>query len=264
MLEAVQQFFQLDDSTARFLGSYVLGGAVLATLGWAWATWGPKHAAVVATRDPATERRERPAIIVFGIRVGRAFVNFVAGLPITPNQVTSVGLVLVVFNCALYAVSHNAFWFGSGLISALLFDTLDGLVARTQGTSSKFGGYLDAVIDRYQEILIFATIGAVTEQWPVVFLIVTGSLVTSYNKARVALEIETGNKEWPDLLEKPMRLFVLCVGLIGTPIIPWFLPVTLWMLAAMTHFTALQRFARAYFLMKDARAEEAARAEAGR
>ena len=79
-------------------------------------------------------------------------------------------------------------------------------------------------------------------------------------KSRVALEIETDNKGWPDLLEKPMRLFILCTGLIGAPVMAWFLPVSLWILAVLTHVTALQRFARACFIIheSEARAQEAA------
>jgi phosphatidylglycerophosphate synthase len=250
MSVSLQDFFQLDDPTLGFLKFYVAAAAVLLVADFAVRRLRPARPAS-APRPDRTTGRARPVMIAWARRLGAAFVRLVAGLPITPNQVTVIGLLLVLYNCLVFAVTHDTFWFGAGLIGALLFDTLDGQVARAQNSSSHFGGYLDAMIDRYQEIFIFVSIGAVLDRWPLAFLVITGSLAVSYAKARVALEIPTSNKGWPDLFEKPIRLFVLCVGLIGAPIIPWFLPCALWMLAAITHFTALQRFTRAYFLLKD-------------
>jgi phosphatidylglycerophosphate synthase len=247
MVESLQHLLQLDDATFRFFGIYIVVVTVLAASSLAYAKFRGAPSAV----DTRAPRRERPPIVEASIAFGNRFVTFVAHLPITPNQITVIGLLLVWLNCALFFLSGNTLWFGSSLIAALLLDTLDGLVARAQGTSSKFGGYLDAVIDRYQEVSIYLTIGIVLDQWAAAFCIITGSMLTSYNKARVALEMPSSNKGWPDLLEKPLRLFILCVGLIGAPFIPWLLTFALWMLAAMTHFTALQRFTRAYFMFTD-------------
>lgn len=83
------------------------------------------------------------------------------------------------------------------------------------------------------------------------FLVISGSMLTSYNKARTAIEIPVDNKAWPDFLSKPTLLFFLCVALIGDTSLPWLLPFTLWSLAVLTHFTALQRMFRAYFLIQD-------------
>lgn len=246
MLQPVQEFFRMDDATFSFVGWFIAIGVLLAA---ASAVHGMRRSSAPAT---AAASGGRPAAVSRAIAFGQAFVDVVARSGVTPNQITVIGLLLVVFNCGIFVWTANPFWFGSGLIASLLFDTLDGLVARAQGTSSHLGGYLDAIVDRYEEVLIYLVIGYVLEQWFVAFLIITGSMLISYNKARTALEIETSNKGWPDLLIKPVRLFILCVGLIGAPVLSWFLPVALWMLAAMTHFTALQRFTRAAFILSDA------------
>lgn len=243
VFDALQNFFMMDDPTFGFAGFFIVFFVVLYAL-----------SLVVGKRKPIApgkrdEPKNRSAFIALSIETGKSFVGFIASLSITPNQITAIGLVLVFFNCGLFVVYENTFWLGSGLIAALLFDTLDGAVARAQGTSSKFGGYLDAVIDRYQEVVIYLVIGFVLDQWLPAFLIITGSMLISYNKARVALEVETSNKGWPDLLEKPVRLFILCVGLIGDGTLPWMLSFSLWMLVIMTHFTAIQRFVRAYFIL---------------
>lgn len=257
MLDAIQTFFMMDDVTFTFAG-YALSLYILIAL--ASAVTSRLRARTESSRsesknEVAVEKpRRRRRGVELGVNAGARFVHFVANLPVSPNQITLIGMALVVFNCALFVAYENTFWLGTGLIAALLFDTLDGLVARTQGTSSRYGGYLDAIVDRYQEVVIYLTLGWVLDQWLPVFLIMTGSMLTSYAKARTALEIDIDNKQWPDLLEKPMRLFILCVGLIGNPTLPWMLPFALWLLAALTHFTALQRTMRARFMLLDAEA----------
>ena len=241
----VQNLLQMDDVTFSFLQIFVGTGLVLA-LASALVTPRAPH-----KRPASQDAGGRSQFIKFAVQSGKSIVEFVGNTRISPNDVTLIGMALVIFNCAVFAISKNTFWFGTGLIAALLFDTLDGLVARYQGTSSLVGGYLDAVIDRYQEIVVYFTIGWVLDQWPIALLILSAAMLTSYNKARVALELQTSNKAWPDLLEKPLRMVILCVALIGAPIVPWLLPAGLWMLVVMTHFTALQRFARARFLLSD-------------
>lgn len=188
---------------------------------------------------------------IFG-SFGRWFLNWLANSDVTPNQITCIGLALVLANCSFYLISRDTFWLGVGLALSFTFDSLDGVIARRQGTQSKFGGYLDAIADRYQEIAAYLVIAWVNGYWPVVFFVVTGSLLTSYNKARTAIEIPVDNKAWPDLLDRPRRMWLLCAALILDGAIP--IPAALGgrplylvliILAVLTHFTAFQRFFRA-------------------
>jgi phosphatidylglycerophosphate synthase len=188
---------------------------------------------------PPKPPRARPA----GPRNGP--LDRLARARITPNQITLIGLFLVTANSALYLWHQNPFTLGTGLMFSYLFDALDGVVARRQGTVSRFGGYLDAVIDRYQELVTFIALAWVNDWWALVFFVATGSMLTSYNKARAAMEMPVDNKSWPDLLERPQRLWIVCVALIGQNSLPWLLPGILGLLGVLTHFTALQRFVRA-------------------
>ncbi|MEE8438408.1 MAG: CDP-alcohol phosphatidyltransferase family protein [Micropepsaceae bacterium] len=173
-----------------------------------------------------------------------------AGL--TPNQITLLGLVLVVLNCALFCWHKSTFWLGLGLAVSFAFDALDGAVARLRNMSSKFGGYLDGVIDRYQEIVVFASIAWVTGWWALSFFALTGSLMVSYNKARAAIEIPIENHAWPDLLERFERVVILSLALLLDSFVT--LPdvlggrvlfLALLVLGALAHLTAIQRFFRA-------------------
>jgi len=72
--------------------------------------------------------------------------KFVARLGLTPNLVTTVGLVLVVAAYFLFQEGHYAI----GLVAAWIMtflDTVDGKLARLTLTSSKFGNLYDHGID---------------------------------------------------------------------------------------------------------------------
>jgi CDP-diacylglycerol--glycerol-3-phosphate 3-phosphatidyltransferase len=243
MVEFVQDLLRVDGATARFATLYLC--AIVALLAAS-----AVHARVVPGRREARAQGSRAQRI--GKNALGGFIRWLASRRITPNQVTWIGLGLVLFNCAYFVCHRNTFLFGTGLIVAYLFDSLDGAVARAQGSSSKFGAYLDAVVDRYQEIATYLAVGLVTQMWLASFLVITGSMLTSYNKARAAIEIPVDNKGWPDLLGKGVRLFCLCCALIGDATLPWLLPFMLYALAAMTHFTAAQRIVRGYLLIRQA------------
>jgi archaetidylinositol phosphate synthase len=182
----------------------------------------------------------------------KALAKPLANAGFSPNQVTILGFVLILANCAAFYWHHSTLWFGIGLILSFAFDALDGAVARMRGMTSKFGGYLDGVIDRYQEIAVYAVIAWMTGWWAAAFFAMTGSLMVSYNKARTAIEIPIENHNWPDLLERFERIVILCVALVldSFLVLPEMLGTRVLFLAllvigVLSHITAVQRFFRA-------------------
>ena len=191
----------------------------------------------------------------YGDRLNRLWEFLARGIVrtgLSPNAVTLGGLVLVVAGAAAYPIHRDSLLFALWLAVAFSFDGLDGAVARLTGRSSKFGGYLDAVIDRYQELAVLASIAWVHDAWPAALLVVSGSFLTSYNKARAAMEIAIDNAGWPDLIERLERvIFIIALLAIARflPIVPGtdiaLLPAGLVVLGTLAHATALQRFFRA-------------------
>ena len=188
--------------------------------------------------------------------IGRTFFETLASCGVTPNQVTFAGLGLVLLNCGLFLYHHDHFALGLGLSLSYAVDALDGAIARRQGTVSKFGGYLDSVIDRYQEIAAYFVLAIVNGWWAVAFVLTTGCMLISYNKAAAALEIPVNDKGWPDLMERARRMWIFCAALMldNSIALPAalggsFLLAVLWYLSILTHFTALQRFVRARRLL---------------
>ncbi len=193
--------------------------------------------------DPMWERLARP----------------LARAGMTPNQVTALGLGLIALASGAY-LWHGSHWiFGLTLAAAFVFDALDGAVARQTGLSSKLGGYFDAMVDRYQELIVLLAIGFVTGLWLLALLAFSGAMLTSYAKARAAIEVPVSNTDWPDLFERLERIIYLCVLLVlaGVTGWDWAMPAGLALYAGLCHLTALQRAARAARLL---RAADAARA----
>lgn len=188
--------------------------------------------------DPAWERLARP----------------LARAGMTPNQVTALGLGLIALASLAY-LWHRSHWvFGLTLALAFVFDALDGAVARQTGLSSKLGGYFDAMVDRYQELAVLLAIGWVTGLWPLALLAFSGAMLTSYAKARAAIEVPVSNTDWPDLFERLERIIFLCVLLVlaGVTGWQWAMPAGLALYAALCHLTALQRAARAARILRAA------------
>ena len=175
--------------------------------------------------------------------VGRALAE--RGL--TPNMLTVIGVLLNVAVAVIIAVGQAQVG-GALLLVASAFDMLDGAVARATGTSSRFGGFLDSTLDRYSEAVVYGGVLIYLLERPddaktgaiLVFLASAGALLISYARARAEA---AGYKASVGLAARPERvvLLALCL-LIDQPL--W----ALWVLAFVTHLTALTRIVHVWRL----------------
>ncbi len=180
-------------------------------------------------------------------RILQIITKTIVKFNITANMITIIGLLLVIVASIIYYITENSLIFGIFLIISFTFDAMDGAVARLSGTTSKFGAYLDAVIDRYQESIVYLVIGIVTGHTILVYIAVTGSLLTSYHKARASMETDVENDNWPDLFERTERVASISIILMISHFITSFdfLFYSLIVISILTHVTAIQRFFRA-------------------
>lgn len=186
----------------------------------------------------------RPALSRVLTPVGEALAR--TGL--TPNAITVTGTVGVVAAALVFYPRGDLFW-GTVVITVfVLFDMLDGAVARVTGTTSTWGAFLDSCMDRVADAAIFSglvlwlTGGGHNELLAVLalFCLVAGALV-SYVKARAEGLGYTCNV---GIAERTERLIV---GLVGAGLsglgVPYALHIGLWLLAAASAVTVVQRFA---------------------
>ena len=173
-------------------------------------------------------------------------------LKVPPDLLTLLGLCGTGASCAYYLVVNRNTWLFCGLVLACgLCDVLDGAVARLSGRTSRWGSYLDAMADRYADTMVALTVAWVTQYWLLISLVLAGSLLISYAKARASMEVAVTNMEWPDLMERTERGLIFLGGLALSAKYPrtWHGHDVFWWtligLAVAIHLTVIQRMWRA-------------------
>lgn len=183
-------------------------------------------------------------------------------LGIKPNHITIAGLVLTLLAAWFLCNKEIYYAFSIGLI-ACLFDGADGLVARSTGTSSIKGGYLDAVIDRYADCIAFSALilGGWMEPiegvefisgevWAIIAL--AGAFQTSYSRA--AAERLGVTQEGIGIIERPERWFLLGMGILIGELLGDVETIITWVVAFLAIFgniTVLQRMYHFWTEAKD-------------
>jgi CDP-diacylglycerol---glycerol-3-phosphate 3-phosphatidyltransferase len=168
---------------------------------------------------------------------------------LTPDIVTVLGTVVAVAG-ALTLFPMGKLFAGTLVVwFFVLFDMLDGAMARERGGGTRFGAVLDATCDRISDGAVFCGL-----LWWIAFglhdkLLVVATLiclvtsqVISYIKARAEA---SGLRGDGGIIERPERLIIVLVGagVSDFPFVAWppALPVAMWLLAVASVVTCAQR-----------------------
>ncbi|WP_136245892.1 phosphatidylinositol phosphate synthase [Mycobacterium intracellulare] len=170
-------------------------------------------------------------------------------LGLTPDVVTILGTVVAVAGALIFFPIGKLFIGTLGVWFFVLFDMLDGAVAREQGGGTRFGAVLDATCDRVSDGAVFCGL-----LWWIAFglhdkllaaatlICLVTSQVISYIKARAEA---SGLRGDGGIIERPERLIIVLVGagISDFPFVAWppALPVAMWLLAAASLVTCAQR-----------------------
>lgn len=197
--------------------------------------------------------RYKPRLNRFLEPVARRLVR----MGVSPATLTLLGPLLGTLACVLFVRTRAVVPFCVAMAVVGCFDGLDGAVARAGARVTKVGAYLDAMADRYVEIIVVLSAAIVTGYWTLSMVALAGSLLVSYAKARAAMEVPVSNLEWPDLMERAERSVLFLVGLIASALVPW-RPLgkdlfwwTLVLLAILLSVTVAQRVLRATRLIRE-------------
>lgn len=172
---------------------------------------------------------------LFGTNVFKPISHLLIRLGVSPDMVTLVGTLGVVAG-ALSFFPRGQFVVGALVITAFVFaDLVDGYMARTMGTSSRWGAFLDSTLDRLGDAAIFAGLAIWFFEggddrllaYVALWALVMGS-VTSYTRAKaesLGMQAKGGIAEradriaaililtfFADLLDLPI---LLAIGLWG-------------------------------------------------
>jgi CDP-diacylglycerol--glycerol-3-phosphate 3-phosphatidyltransferase len=170
-------------------------------------------------------------------------------LGLTPDAVTIVGTTGSVAGALTLFPMGKLFAGGCVVWFFVLFDMLDGAMARERGGGTRFGAVLDATCDRVSDGAVFCgllwwvAVGLHDKPLVVATLIcLVTSQVISYIKARAEA---SGLRGDGGIIERPERLIIVLVGagVSDFPFVAWppALPVAMWLLAAASLVTCAQR-----------------------
>lgn len=183
------------------------------------------------------------------VKIGLIF----AGFGMSPNTWTLLSLVPAVFGF-LSIVSGDMF--SSLILFALAgaIDAIDGAVARVTGSVTALGGFLDGVIDRYVEVLMY--LGILVYLLPVkemfilpnalwlallIFGAIMPSYVTAYSHHRGVITEDVDHRRMEGLIARNERMIILYLGMLLGTIDRTYLIYFVAVLAVLANFTALQR-----------------------
>jgi phosphatidylglycerophosphate synthase len=159
--------------------------------------------------------------------------------PVSPNTLTVSGLFLSLLVFYFIAVHGRLLAAGLLLIASGFFDLLDGAVARHANMVTRFGGFLDSVLDRYSDLLVMfgICIHFLRMSDPfysmATFFAAIGVAIVPYARARAeAASIVCSN----GVLERSERVILLAIGLVFGVLKPVVL-----IIAVLAHVTVVQR-----------------------
>lgn len=188
----------------------------------------------------------------------RYLVPVLVYLKLTPNHISFMGLLTSILAGICFV--YSSFWGGVLTLLTGLLDTLDGSLARALGQAKNFGAFLDSVLDRYTELIIYLGIWAYFYRLKMmtpflsllILFILFGSLMVSYARARAE---GLGEHCLVGLFQRGERIILIGLAgifnpfvnqLLGMPDSRWtqdiILVGTLFILAFGTNLTALWRF----------------------
>lgn len=165
---------------------------------------------------------------------------------ITPNQISLVGFITAFLGALFFYVGEYIFLVMGGILVQLssIIDGCDGEVARLKLIQTKYGGWFDAVLDRYADaIIIFGMIHGhwILHNnliiWTIGFIALVGSFLNSYTADKYDAIFKKRREEvnrWR--MGRDVRLFLIFIGALSNQIL-----ITLVVLGIISNFEAIKR-----------------------
>ena len=155
-----------------------------------------------------------------------------------PNALTLTGLVIN--GVAAWTLARGEFVYaGLVILGAAVFDLVDGAVARNANKVTRFGAFLDSVMDRYSDLILLTGLlvhYARIDRFSYIVLtavVMIGSVLVSYSRARAENLIPSCKVGF---LERPERIVLLIIGALFDR-----MGAVLWVMAVMSNLTVITR-----------------------
>jgi CDP-diacylglycerol---glycerol-3-phosphate 3-phosphatidyltransferase len=169
----------------------------------------------------------------------RGVLAFLLWTGASPNQLTLLALVASVA-CGALIVRGHWLWAGVALIVGGTFDVMDGSVARHRGESRRSGAFMDSVLDRVSDMVLFSCLfwRLAGDGHTTAAVLALMTLVVSVAVSHVRAEAEAAKVVLTEgLFQRLERVIALSIGLI----VPGAMLPVLALLAVLGTATVLQR-----------------------
>jgi CDP-diacylglycerol--glycerol-3-phosphate 3-phosphatidyltransferase len=189
----------------------------------------------------------------------RAIIWTCVSLRISPNILTLVGVLINVG--AAWELAHGRFFSaGVWMTVANIFDYIDGKVAYELKMATRFGAFLDSVMDRISDITLFIGLIALYNRVGsgrgdyvlTTSLAMMFAVMTSYTRARAESLIE---KCKVGFMERPERIVLFMLGALTNR-----MGAVIWVTLVLSVVTVLDRIYLTWRQLEPGRRLEAARA----
>lgn len=163
-----------------------------------------------------------------------------------PNFISFFSLITAAASF-IFLIKNNLVLASPFFILAIIFDWLDGKLARATGQTSRLGAYLDTIIDRYVEAFVlfgFFFLPLPKIILPAYFWIsmaIFGSLITTYAKSAREEKGLSKPKISIDLAGRAERVILIVLAMLSGIITPWLTIYFLILLAIISNIAALSR-----------------------
>ncbi len=186
-------------------------------------------------------------------------VRLLSGARVHPNFLTALGLAINAV--AAWLFSRGEFTSaGIVVLCGAVFDLVDGPVARTSNRVTRFGGFLDSVMDRYSDLILLMGLlvyyASINRFGYIVLtaVVMTGSVMVSYSRARAENVMPSCKVGF---LERPERIVLIIIGALANRMAP-----VLWVLAVLSNITVIHRIIHTWTGTREIDKAEKAAAEA--
>lgn len=157
--------------------------------------------------------------------------------PVNPNIITFIGMIIT--SSSGFVIPFNLFLGGVIILAGGFFDLIDGIIARANRRTTKFGALFDSTLDRIADGFIFLGIiwyfSNISDDIALLLTVVCmiASFLISYVRSRaegLGVSCNVG------IIERPERLIFLAFGCLTTLLFPILLILTI-----LSWITVIQR-----------------------
>jgi len=166
---------------------------------------------------------------------------------ITPNQISVLSTVIGLVGASFFFSGEYFFLILGGMLIHIhsIVDGCDGEVARLKLRQTKYGGWLDAVLDRYVDAAIifglaygYLSVTGDMTIWIIGFSALIGTFLNSYTSDKYDSIFKNGDmtKKSKFRMGRDVRLLLVVIGALTNQI-----PIMLIIIAVITNFEAIRR-----------------------